>query len=172
MRNWKLGNLGNGKGISTVPFDWKCHLLWFVYFPVSSQRTARILAEDIVNFYCTTIQPVLEYSAQIFHNALPTYVSDDIERVQRRALSIVSLELSFLDSLNRHGLASLYDRRVKLCGNLFLTISNPCHRLSCLPPERHQAAYNTRRQRVFYIPQLRTNRFKHSLFRLCASVQI
>ena len=35
MRDWKLENLANGKEISTVPFDGKCHLLWFVYFPVS-----------------------------------------------------------------------------------------------------------------------------------------
>ena len=32
MRDWKLGNLANGKQISTVPFDGKSHLLWFVYF--------------------------------------------------------------------------------------------------------------------------------------------
>ena len=37
MRDWKLENLANGKEISTVPFDGKCNLLWFVYFPVSRQ---------------------------------------------------------------------------------------------------------------------------------------
>ena len=37
MRDWKLENLANGKEISTVLFDGKCHLLWFVYFPVSRQ---------------------------------------------------------------------------------------------------------------------------------------
>ena len=37
MRDWKLENLASGKEISTVPFDGKCHLLWFVYFIVSRQ---------------------------------------------------------------------------------------------------------------------------------------
>ena len=37
MGDWKLVNLANGKEISTVPFDGKCHLLGFVYFPVSRQ---------------------------------------------------------------------------------------------------------------------------------------
>ena len=37
MRDCKLENIANGKEISTVPFDGKCHLLWFVYFPVSRQ---------------------------------------------------------------------------------------------------------------------------------------
>ena len=41
MRDWKLENLANGKEISTVPFDGKCHLLWFVYFPVSRQSWTR-----------------------------------------------------------------------------------------------------------------------------------
>ena len=106
-------------------------------------------AEVIVSLYRTTILPLLEYSAQIFHHALPAFLSDDIERVPRRALSFISPELSYLECLNRHGLASIYDRRVKLCDNLFFTFSNPCHSLSCLLPETHHAAYNTRRQRVF-----------------------
>ena len=120
-------------------------------------RRARVPTEDIVNFFCTTIRPVLEYSAQIFHLALPAYLSDDMKRVQRRALFIVYPEL----------------RRVKLCDNLFLTMSNPCHSFSCLPPERHHAAYNTGRQRVFNMPRLRTNRFKRSFIpAMCARANL
>ena len=108
-----------------------------LYFLVLLKR-ARVPADDIINFYCTTIRPVLEYCAQIFHHALPAYLSDDIERVQRRALSIISPELSYHDSLDRHGLASLYDRRMKLCTDLFLSISNPSHKLyNLLPDRRH-----------------------------------
>ena len=46
---------------------------------------------DVVNFLCTAIRPVLEYSPQIFHHALPAYLSDDIQRFQRHALSIREL---------------------------------------------------------------------------------
>ena len=40
-----------------------------LYFLVLLKR-ARIPADDIINFYCTTMRPILEYCAQIFHHAL------------------------------------------------------------------------------------------------------
>ena len=58
-----------------------------LYFIVLLKR-ARVPLNDIVNFYCTTIRPVLEYCAPVFHHALPAY--EDIERIQKRALSIIS----------------------------------------------------------------------------------
>ena len=90
--------------------------------------------------------------------SLPAYLSDDIERVQRRALSIISPELSYHDSLDRHGLASLYDRRMKLCTDLFLSVSNPSHKLYNLLPDRNFSAYNTRHRRVFNMPRFCTAR--------------
>lgn len=52
-------------------------------------KRANVPLSDIVNFYCTMIRPVLEYCAPVFHHALPQYLSDDIEGVQKRALSII-----------------------------------------------------------------------------------
>ena len=49
----------------------------------------------IVNFYCTTIRTVLEYRAPVFHHALPAYLNEDIERIQKRALSIISPVMSY-----------------------------------------------------------------------------
>ena len=143
-----------------------------LYFFVLLKR-ARVPADDIINFYCTTIRPVLEYCAQIFHHALPAYLSDDIERVQRRALSIISPELSYHDSSDRHGLASLYDRRMKLCTDLFLSVSNPSHKLYNLLPDRHFSAYNTRHRRVFNMPRFRTDRFQFSFIpAMCACANL
>ena len=134
-----------------------------LYFLVLLKR-ARVPAVDIIIFYCTTIRPAL---------ALPAYLSDDIERVQRRALSIISPELSYHDSLDRHGLASLYDRRMKLCTDLFLSISNPSHKLYNLLPDRHFSAYNTRHRRVFNMPRFRTDRFKFSfILVMCACANL
>ena len=143
-----------------------------LYFLVLLKR-ARVPADDIINFYCTTIRPVLEYCAQIFHHALPAYLSDDIERVQRRALSIISPELSYHDSLDRHGLASLYDRRMKLCTDLFLFVSNPSQKLYNLLPDRHFSAYNTTHRRVFNMPRFGTDRFKFSFIpAMCACANL
>ena len=55
-----------------------------LYFIVLLKR-ARVPLNDIVNFYCTTIRPVL---------ALPAYLNEDIERIQKRALSIISPAMS------------------------------------------------------------------------------
>ena len=55
-----------------------------LYFIVLLKR-ANVPLSDIVNFYCTVIRPVLGYCAPAFHHALPQYLSDDIERVQKRA---------------------------------------------------------------------------------------
>ena len=60
-----------------------------LYFIVLLKR-ARVPLNDIVNFYCTTIRPVLEYCTPVFHHTLPAYLNEDIERIQKRALSIIS----------------------------------------------------------------------------------
>ena len=69
-----------------------------LYFLILLKR-ANVPACDIVNFYCTVIGPVLEYCAPVFHHALRVYLCDDLERIQKRALSIISAGLSYTDNL-------------------------------------------------------------------------
>ena len=38
---------------------------------------------------CSAIRSVQEYVCQVFHCNLPLYLSDEIERIQRRALRII-----------------------------------------------------------------------------------
>lgn len=59
-----------------------------LYFLVLLRR-AGVDPRDIINFYCTVIRSVLEYCSPVFNLALPEYLSNDIERVQKRALSII-----------------------------------------------------------------------------------
>ena len=47
--------------------------------------------------YITVIRPVLEYACQVWHFNIPEYLSDDIERVQKRALRIILPELCYAD---------------------------------------------------------------------------
>ena len=58
-----------------------------VYFLVLLKR-AKVPVLDIVNFYCTCIRSILEYCSPVFHFALPAYLNDDLERVQRVILSL------------------------------------------------------------------------------------
>ena len=50
-------------------------------FSIPSSKLVRVLN--------TCIQPVLEYACHVWHHSLPKYLSDQIERIQRRALRII-----------------------------------------------------------------------------------
>ena len=72
--------------------QWKLHVIKKankrLYCLVQLKR-ANVPEADIFNFYCTCIRPTLEYASQVFHHSLPKYLSDDLERVQKRSLAII-----------------------------------------------------------------------------------
>ncbi len=39
-------------------------------------------SKDLVLFYVTCIRPVVSYACEVFHDSLPAYLSDDLERLQ------------------------------------------------------------------------------------------
>jgi hypothetical protein len=57
-------------------------------------------AGDLKCFYVASIRSILEYSCQVFHYGLPQYLSDVIERIQKRALLIIYPQLSYQDALD------------------------------------------------------------------------
>ena len=140
-----------------------------LYFIVLLKR-ANVPLSDIVNFYCTVIRPVLEYCAPVFHHALPQYLSDDIERVQKRALSIICPYASYSECLVRFDLVTLHARRVALCSKLFESITScPDHKLVPVLPPKREHRYNLRESRAYAMPHARTNRFKNTFIpSMCA----
>lgn len=135
-----------------------------LYFIVLLKR-ARVPLTDIMNFYCTTIRPLLEYCAPVFHHALAAYLNEDIERIQKRVLSIISPEMSYWECLDRLGLPTLYDRRIELCCHLFDSIANnPEHKLFHFLPSRKRSSYNLRRQEICNLPRSHTERFRRFFF--------
>ena len=154
---------------------WNTHIVdKRLYFIVLLKR-ARVPLNDIVNFYCTTIRPVLEYCAPVFHHALPAYLNEDIERIQKRALSIISPAMSYRECLDSLGLPTLYDRRNGLCRQLFDSITiNPGHKLYHLLPPRKQSSYNllgVKSYIICHVP-IRNVRFRcsfvYAMFQGCA----
>ena len=150
----------------TNTLQWNCHVLDVIqkankriYFLILLKR-ANVQAHDIICFYLTCIRPVLEYCAPLYHHALPDYLSKDIERIQKRALSIISPGLSYDDSLSMFNLAPLEDRLIDQCEKLFDSIvSKPDHKLNHFLPPKNYCHYNLRRQRHFANPVMRTKRF-------------
>ena len=61
--------------------------------------------------YTTVIRPVLEYACQVWHFNISGYLSDDIERVQRRALRIILPKLSYTEARELINIPLLKDRR-------------------------------------------------------------
>ena len=172
----------NGKGLSVVnsvkiigltlsnDLSWNNHIDECIkkankrlYFLVLLKR-ARVNCNDIINLYCSMVRPILEYCDTIFHYSLPDYLSDDLERVQKRALSIIAgPELSYRESLSKFNLSSLRQRRGDHCYKLFNDITvDKHHKLHHLLPPKHRGHYNTRRKRIFDLPRFKTNRFKRS----------
>ena len=72
-------------------------------------------APYIICFYLICIRPVLEYCAPLYNHALPDYLTKDIERIQKRALSIISPGRYYDDSLSMFNMAFLEDRRIDQC---------------------------------------------------------
>ena len=53
-------------------------------------KQSNIATKDLLSFYLVCVRPITEYACQVFHNALPQYLSEDLERLQKRALRIIS----------------------------------------------------------------------------------
>ena len=102
---------------------------------------------------------VLEYCAPLYHHALPDYLSKDIERIQKRTLSIIWPGLSYDNSLPMFNMASLEDRRIDKCENFFDSIvSHPDHKLHLFLSPKSYCHYKLRRERHFANPVMRTKR--------------
>ena len=131
-----------------------------MYFLVLLRKDG-VPSSDIVNFYCTCVRPLLEYCVSVFHHAIPSYHREDLERIQKRGLNVISPGHSHCDNLACFGLKTLQSRRETLCLKLFRSILSDEH-FSNLVPSRHKASYNLRHLRTFTLPHFHTDRYKRS----------
>ena len=92
-----------------------------LYFIVLLKR-AGVNVNDVLNFYCTVIRPVLEYCAQAFHHSIPKYLADELETVQKRVLKILSPVMTYCEALEYYRLPTLFQRREDMCDKLFTSI--------------------------------------------------
>ena len=81
---------------------------------ISTHLRSAVAPKDLIIFYITCIRSLLEYACPVFHRALPGYLSDDLERLQRRALRIIFPSLSYSGAIVESGLTTLYQRREEI----------------------------------------------------------
>ena len=58
-------------------------------------KRAGISQSDLVTVYLSVVRPVLEYACPLWHTNLQQYLSDNIERIQKRAFSEVQVMLKY-----------------------------------------------------------------------------
>ena len=118
---------------------------------------------QLLCFYTTCIRPVSEYACQVFHNGLPKYLSDELEKIQRRALRIIFPDLGYQEAPKECNITTLHQRRQWLTERLFNEIKdNSLPKLHGLLPPRNLSTVALRRKHAFNVPICRTNRFKNS----------
>ena len=124
-------------------------------------KRAGIDEDSLVEFYCACISSVLEYGCQVFHCSLPEYLSNNIERLQRRALRIIYSDPDLKDTLRDAKLNTLKTRRNNLSLKLFKSIGeDKIHKLLDLRPQENIPTHNFKTLRKYKLPTVITNRFK------------
>jgi hypothetical protein len=100
-------------------------------------RNSGVSAHDLLTIYISIIRSVLECCCAAWNTSIPSYLSDKIERVQRRALRILYPNMSYSAALVTSSLPRLSDRRDTLCKKVLDKTTVPSSRLNrLLPPTR------------------------------------
>ena len=74
-------------------------------------KRADIDCISLLQFYCACIRSVLGYACQSFHSSLPAYLSDQLERIQKRSLRIIYPDLSYSEAQTKSSMSTFQDRR-------------------------------------------------------------
>ena len=144
---------------SSSDLRWNCHVAEIskkvacrLYF-LRQLKRANISAKDLLIFYLTCIRPVTEYACPVFHNALPAYLSAELEQLQKRAMRIIFPFVPYSDALHQANLETLSGRRQSITNKLFNSITcNSDHKLHELLPPRNNCEFNLRRKNNFPVP--------------------
>ena len=125
---------------------------------------------DLLCFYNTIVQPVLEYASPVWHSSLTAGQCEALESPQKRAMRIIFPHLDYSGSLFITKAGTLEDRREMLAHRFFkrniLNESSCLHRL--LPEKRSQEVVDRLRfSQNFEHYYTRTEKFKKSFIPFC-----
>ncbi len=132
------------------------------YSFLSQLKRSNVGTTELLQFYTVCIRPILEFACSAFHDSLTTYLSNDLEIVQKRVLRIMFPWVPYDEALNIAGLQQLNVRRQRLTDKLFNeTVTNDSHRLHSLLPPRNMNDFSLRNKHKFNA-NFRTERHKKS----------
>jgi len=99
---------------------WNVHVLEPVkkascrLYVLTKLKRSPVMPEELMLFYITCLRSILEYACPVFHRALPGYLSEDLERLQKRALQIIYPGMSYNQALEFSGFPTLFKRREEI----------------------------------------------------------
>ena len=92
-------------GLTFDKLSWNSHIENIVkkaskrlYF-LSQLKKAEIPTVDFVLFYITRVRLVVDYAVPVFYYALPKYLIEELERIQRRAMAISFPGISYNNAI-------------------------------------------------------------------------
>ena len=107
------------------------------------------------------LEHVLEYASPVFHRSLPNYISEDLERIQKRAFRIIYPDLSYSVALETRNFMR-GENRFQSIGLTRLSVTPPTVSIASSLPQRKSCKYALRRKSDFTLPLCRTERLKNS----------
>ena len=123
---------------------------------------ANVSESDLSRFYTARIRSEIDYAAPVFHYALPKYLSNELERIQRRVLRIICPYMEYHPALSRLGLPTIAEQNDNNCKRTLESIvSDSQHKLRKLLLPAFSTRFNQRRPRTYSLPHCETNRFKN-----------
>ena len=135
-----------------------------LYF-LGQLKRAKLPPTDLILLYNTCMRSVIDYTVQVFYNALPQYLINELIHIEKRAISSIMPDTSYNNACEILGESPIVDHIDSLCDELFYSItSDKDHRLnSLLPPLYKNPRYNLRNYRPYDRPHVRTNRANKEL---------
>lgn len=130
-------------------------------------RRAGLNQCDLLEVYCSLIRSLLEYCSVVWHPCLPAYLSDSVEKVQKRALHIIFGHNEYDVCLEMSNLKKLSERREEQCKRLFEKMKDPKHKLHDLLPGARTIDYNLRCVNPFESIMCQTNRYANTFVPYC-----
>ena len=124
-----------------------------LYF-LSQLKRARVAKQDLVLFYTSCIRSILTYASPVIFDALPEYLKNELERIQKRALRIICPGHCYNDAMELANIVPISDYILEICKQTFDRIINDSgHRLYSLVQQRGPSQYALRRTNRFSVPK-------------------
>ena len=151
---------------------WNNHIEFIVTKAFKRLHILRVLRRggveinDVITIYIALIRSLLEYSWVVWHHTLPSYLSQELERIQKRALKIIVPAFTYSEALQFLNLRTLDERRSELCVKILQKISRRGPLIKHLPVTRQRMHHNqTRYANKYTLTKCRTERLRRSFSR-------